>query len=69
MLIAAILLIVAGALVLALLHPPDHDARRLRNFGAGALIVAGVIVLVLYLLGAFDAEVDTEAALAFIGAR
>lgn len=69
MLIAAILLIVAGALVLAFVHPPDRDARRLRNFGAGALIVAGVIVLVLYVLGAFDAEVDTEAALAFIGAR
>jgi hypothetical protein len=60
MLFAAIALIVVGALLLAFVHPADADGRRLRNLGAGALIVVGVILLVVLLAGVFDTETDVE---------
>jgi hypothetical protein len=60
MIVIAVLLIVAGACVLAFLHPPDADRARMVKFGGAVLIIAGVIVLALAIAGVFDASTDTD---------
>lgn len=61
MLFAIIVLGVAGALILAFVHPPEPDRAKWVKLLGAAFVVAALVLLVLLLAGVFDAETDGDA--------